>query len=255
MYFFQAYYEFGDVLVSNIGYIYILSNSAFKKNLFKIGRTSRDAESRANEIYLGATGVPTPFIVEFTFPVSDSILAEESIHSSLDFYRFSPKREFFEIDLLEAKNQIEKVCNDINSSSLISPPKALDNEDWIVISNEADTDFKKVALKNTNENSLNLLKVTDDFNFKRVETGRETITKRKYFPKYDTSQRVGGTIILLGGGVGNIFLIFREGINGNITDLSLSEFIYVMFFLLLMGFAPIFLFIKLILYDILKIEK
>ena len=41
------------------GYIYILSNPTFKE-LYKVGKTSRDPYERAEELS-SATGIPTPF--------------------------------------------------------------------------------------------------------------------------------------------------------------------------------------------------
>ncbi len=37
-------------------YIYILSNPAFKDNLYKIGHTTKNVPTRANQLY--TTGVP-----------------------------------------------------------------------------------------------------------------------------------------------------------------------------------------------------
>ena len=43
--------------MSNSGYIYVLINNSME-NLVKVGKTSRDAESRAKELS-SVTGVPT----------------------------------------------------------------------------------------------------------------------------------------------------------------------------------------------------
>lgn len=70
--------------------------------LVKIGRTDRQPEDRVRE--LESTGVPTPFKLEFSAYVSDSVMAEAQIHRVLEQSgcRTSQRREFFKISLHEA---------------------------------------------------------------------------------------------------------------------------------------------------------
>ena len=44
------------------GYIYILANSSMP-DVLKIARTINDPKDRANDLFQGTTGLPTPFIV------------------------------------------------------------------------------------------------------------------------------------------------------------------------------------------------
>lgn len=75
------------------GYIYLLSNKSFKKNLYKIGLTTRDVEERINELY--TTGVPCKFEIEFKVEVNNLYNIEKAIHHELRKYRFDNEREFF----------------------------------------------------------------------------------------------------------------------------------------------------------------
>lgn len=75
------------------GLIYLLSNEAFTKGMYKIGYTTRAIEDRVNELY--TTGVPCPFDVEFVLNVNNLKKVETAIHSQLKQYRFNEDREFF----------------------------------------------------------------------------------------------------------------------------------------------------------------
>ncbi|WP_240761515.1 GIY-YIG nuclease family protein [Nitrosococcus wardiae] len=96
------------------GYIYILTNSSYEKNLLKIGRTSRSPEARAKEIYRNATGIPTPFKVSFKRKVLNCKEAERLIHKRLNSYRSHNSREFFKLPINEAINIINHVCEEID---------------------------------------------------------------------------------------------------------------------------------------------
>lgn len=81
------------------GYVYILSNEAMP-GLLKIGKTTRDVNGRANELY--QTGVPTPFKVEYSVLSPDCDELEIRMHGHLPDKRVSPGREFFNIDCATA---------------------------------------------------------------------------------------------------------------------------------------------------------
>ena len=62
------------------GYVYILSNSSMP-GLVKIGKTTRTAQSRADELF--QTGVPTEFKVEAEILCPDCDEVERHVHSAL----------------------------------------------------------------------------------------------------------------------------------------------------------------------------
>jgi hypothetical protein len=72
------------------------------ENLVKVGKTSRDTESRAKELS-SVTGVPTPFIVAFDAFFGDCSQAEDYVHNKLEQrgYRLASNREFFQAPLKE----------------------------------------------------------------------------------------------------------------------------------------------------------
>lgn len=84
------------------GHIYILINPSME-GLVKIGKTTREPESRAKELSQ-ATGVATPFYVAFSICVADCHAAEEFVHAILDHngFRHTANREFFQMPLRQA---------------------------------------------------------------------------------------------------------------------------------------------------------
>lgn len=94
-----------------VGYIYILSNKSMP-GLVKIGRTDRQPEDRARE--LSTTGVPTPFRIEYSIFVQDSVASEANVHKILEKRgcRRSQMREFFELSVQEAIELVKVVAGD-----------------------------------------------------------------------------------------------------------------------------------------------
>ena len=86
------------------GYVYILTNPSMP-GLVKIGKTTRDVNQRANELF--QTGVPTPFKVEASFFTPDCGELEAYCHSYLEKSRVSPNREFFKISVEGAAKVIQ----------------------------------------------------------------------------------------------------------------------------------------------------
>lgn len=82
------------------GIIYILSNPCMP-NIIKIGRTNQeDVKMRMAQLY--TTGVPVPFQCEYAAVVKDMDRVERALHIAFGPNRLNPKREFFEIDALQA---------------------------------------------------------------------------------------------------------------------------------------------------------
>lgn len=80
--------------IENEGYIYVMRSAAHEKNVFKVGLTRRDAETRSKELSR-STSSPDHFLVVEDWGVSDCVLAEKLIHERLKEYRVNPKREYF----------------------------------------------------------------------------------------------------------------------------------------------------------------
>ena len=90
-------------------WIYVLSNPSIP-GLLKIGYTKNSPEERAFQIS-NATGVATPFKVEYAFKCHEGQFLEEEIHSYLDSHRVANNREFFKLELHEAVEAITKLGN------------------------------------------------------------------------------------------------------------------------------------------------
>lgn len=82
-------------LQSRPGVVYVLTNPDFP-HLVKIGRTARDAEVRAVELW--QTGVPRPFDVYAAVKTIDCVELEAFIHGELKTKRVHRGREFFAVD-------------------------------------------------------------------------------------------------------------------------------------------------------------
>lgn len=84
----------------------MLSNPSFKKDILKIGMTSRkDISLRLKELF--NTSLPFPFRCEYLGLVNDMDNAEISIHHYFNYYRLNPNREFFKLNLEDAIQHIE----------------------------------------------------------------------------------------------------------------------------------------------------
>lgn len=81
------------------GYVYILVNPSMP-GLVKIGRTLRDARTRARE--LSSTSVPTPFQVAFELFAEQHETLEARVHQALTDFRVDAAREFFRYPLDKA---------------------------------------------------------------------------------------------------------------------------------------------------------
>ena len=81
--------------MSEIGYVYILSNEAMP-GIYKIGTTSReDLDARLRELY--TTSVPLPFECAFSCKIEDYKKVEKILHNAFSDYRINPNREFFKV--------------------------------------------------------------------------------------------------------------------------------------------------------------
>jgi len=86
-------------------WVYVLSNPT-TPNLLKIGYTTQTPDERAKQIS-NATGVALPYKVEWAFKCFDGEQLEGEVHRKLKEYRVNNQREFFQIELDEAKKVIK----------------------------------------------------------------------------------------------------------------------------------------------------
>lgn len=121
-----SFYLFGDsdyekklksqngIKAKNAGFIYLMRNPIFEKNIFKIGLTRRKVEKRAKD--LSNTSVPDQFYILSEWFVDDCVIAENRIKEALKKYIVDPKREFFRINHKEAikiiQEELDKLKNE-----------------------------------------------------------------------------------------------------------------------------------------------
>ena len=113
-------------MTNRSGLVYILSNPSFRQGLVKIGMTTRTAEQRAWEIYVGSTGVLEQFVIAYSEVCSDCALAERLIHERLNKQRINQSREFFDLPLQSAIEAVQIEVGRINSTTKPSadlPPR------------------------------------------------------------------------------------------------------------------------------------
>ena len=89
------------------GIVYLLTNPVMP-GLVKIGMTTReDIDSRMRELY--STGVPVPFECQFACRVkkTDCAKIEKALHTAFSPQRVNANREFFRIQVEQAKDILE----------------------------------------------------------------------------------------------------------------------------------------------------
>jgi len=89
------------------GIVYLLTNPCMP-GLVKIGMTKQeDLEKRMKELY--TTGVPVPFECQFACKVNNKDCAkiEKALHTAFDPQRVNKNREFFKINVEQAKVILE----------------------------------------------------------------------------------------------------------------------------------------------------
>jgi hypothetical protein len=101
----------------NEGIIYVMRSAAHQKNIFKVGLTRRDAETRAKEL-TRTTGSPDQFLVVQEWEVADCVLAEKLIHDELQHYRINPNREFFMADYRVIRAVVDSVIDKVESAAV-----------------------------------------------------------------------------------------------------------------------------------------
>lgn len=100
----------------NHGFIYVMRNPQYERNIFKIGLTRRTSDIRANDLSR-TSGVIDYFAVMQDWEVADCVLAEKEIHSRLASVRVTDRREFFKAPYKEIFTVIHEVVEKINNDA------------------------------------------------------------------------------------------------------------------------------------------
>ena len=90
-------------------WVYVLSNPS-SPGLLKIGYTKKLPEERAKQIS-SATGVALPYKVEWAYQCFNGEMVEREVHHKLKAQRVNSSKEFFQVSLEEAKENIILIGN------------------------------------------------------------------------------------------------------------------------------------------------
>ena len=104
-------------LISNVGYVYVLSSNAFA-GTYKVGFTNRDIDERVNELN-SSTSLPSPFEVEMFFLSTTARDEEIASHACLSNFRTNDRREFFNIPLIELH---DRLCSTLKKAPIFISP-------------------------------------------------------------------------------------------------------------------------------------
>lgn len=88
----------------NKGFVYILQNASMP-GMVKIGKTTRTADQRCQELYM--TGVPLPFSVACCVASPDCHALEQAMHNQFAQERVTAGREFFRLSVDVARDALE----------------------------------------------------------------------------------------------------------------------------------------------------
>lgn len=134
------------------GYVYILKNPSMP-GILKIGKTTRSAEQRCNELW--QTGVPTPFEVVSECYSPNCHELERWVHEWLAKFRVSPDREFFAVDEGQAIHNLwngldEQVYDFVSEfkpdHSVVAADLTLDEGHLLMLADELDEYTPTIAI-------------------------------------------------------------------------------------------------------------
>jgi hypothetical protein len=98
-----------------VGYMYVLTNSAFSPDLVKVGYTCGEPQIRARDS-ASVTGVPQDFTIEYFALSRDVEDVEKLIHPALDEHRINDSREFFRLSVSDAIEKVKSLLREPVSS-------------------------------------------------------------------------------------------------------------------------------------------
>lgn len=104
------------------GYVYILTNPAFKEDWVKIGKTAGSVERRMEELF--TTALPTRFELYAWCHTSKFNELEKQAHHIIDKltdYRIADNREFFQIVPSEALSILRELASTIEDAEFYCP--------------------------------------------------------------------------------------------------------------------------------------
>ena len=108
--------------MSQVGYVYILTNPSFREDWIKIGKSGRSVDVRSNE--LDNTAVPLPFEIFATLKTVKYHQVERLVHKTIDRLtdlRIRQNREFFNIEPHVALDILRDIALTMRASEILCP--------------------------------------------------------------------------------------------------------------------------------------
>lgn len=105
--------------MSQVGYVYILTNPSFREDWVKIGKSSRPVDIRSKE--LDNTAVPLPFEIFATLKTVKFHEVERLVHKTIDRLtdlRIRQNREFFNIEPDVALDILRDIATTIDDAEI-----------------------------------------------------------------------------------------------------------------------------------------
>ena len=105
--------------MSQVGYVYILTNPSFREDWVKIGKSSRPVDIRSKE--LDNTAVPLPFEIFATLKTAKFHAVERLVHKTIDRLtdlRIRQNREFFNIEPDVALDILRDIATTIDDAEI-----------------------------------------------------------------------------------------------------------------------------------------
>ena len=115
---------------NNKGYVYILTNSSFREDWVKIGKSLREVDVRSKE--LDNTAVPLPFEIFATLKTAKYNEVEKNLHkifTDLADARIRKGREFFNITPEKALDYLKDQAEILNDAELNIPDDEIEKND------------------------------------------------------------------------------------------------------------------------------
>ena len=121
--------------MSDYGIIYIVKNTYYGKNIFKVGKSSRTLDERLKELS-SDTSVLGKFEACAIFFVEDIHTAEIKCHKALNNYRLQSNREFFEVNYAKLLDIVKKQIEEFYIQEKIILKVEKEDEELLLKENE-----------------------------------------------------------------------------------------------------------------------
>lgn len=177
------------------GFVYILSNPSMP-GIIKVGMTQTVPSQRIKDSDLSATGIPTPFVVEYYAFFHNMVQAEKKAHQSLRQYHHG--KEFFKTDIANAIAAIEGTGLDFKRIfSKIEHDKKLE-------------EIQKLKSEMQEKERLDKIRIEEERLANKITETQVSKNEHQHIEESPFQQVVVGIVVLLGV-LALFFIVSPEG--------------------------------------------